>query len=370
MCGQMESNAARTRTHSTRFDREIEALMKDAWRVALNDPAQALFFLRTLHNQRRAARRRLKSASEGLHVPPLLIASITSRCNLTCRGCYSHALRPDPPAELPTERLRQVFAEASELGVSLVMLAGGEPLLRPDVIALAAGFPRLLFLLFTNGLLIDQAMVATLKRQRNLIPVLSLEGPRATTDARRGSGVFLQLEETIRRLHTEGIFLGTSLTVTSENVRALTRTEFVTGLIDAGCRVFFFVEYVPVQPDTNRLALSTGQKTEMLAALEGFRRDLPGLFVAFPGDEEEYGGCLAAGRGFVHLNASGGLEPCPFAPWSDSGVATGPLRDALRSDFLARIRRGHDRLKETSGGCALWRQRDWVESELRESRAG
>jgi MoaA/NifB/PqqE/SkfB family radical SAM enzyme len=39
---------------------------------------------------------------------------------------------------------------------------------------------------------------------------------------------------------------------------------------------------------------------------------------AVPWDEEEQGGCLASGQGFVHISAAGALEPCPFAPYSDT----------------------------------------------------
>jgi MoaA/NifB/PqqE/SkfB family radical SAM enzyme len=84
------------------------------------------------------------------------------------------------------------------------------------------------------------------------------------------------------------------------------------------------------------------------------------LFIAFPGDEDQYDGCLAAGRGFLHINPSGKVEPCPFAPFSDTDLRYGSLRDALNSDFLRNIRENHHLLKEGEGGCALWANRDWV----------
>lgn len=366
----MDSPDTRPRTAEALFDSDIEALMKTAWRVTLHDPAQALFFLRTVQAQRRAARLRRRWEERGTHVPPLIIASIASRCNLRCAGCYSHALRAGGEAELAVDRLRSILAEAAGLGVSIVMLAGGEPLLRPDVLELAAEHPGILFPVFTNGLLIDDDAIARFRRLRNLIPVLSLEGPRTVTDDRRGAGVFATLAATIRRLSSAGIFLGTSLTVTGENVAALTEPAFIRSLNDAGCRLFFFVEYVPVQPGTERLTLTVADKAAMLEKIDGFTRDLPGLFIAFPGDEEVYGGCLAAGRGFVHLNATGGVEPCPFAPWSDATVLHAGLKEALASPFLARIRAGHERLRETTGGCALWAEREWAEAELDAARCG
>jgi len=40
------------------------------------------------------------------------------------------------------------------------------------------------------------------------------------------------------------------------------------------------------------------------------------------------------------------------------------LKDALQSDFLRQISDNHDKLSETSGGCALWQNREWVQSLL------
>jgi hypothetical protein len=47
------------------------------------------------------------------------------------------------------------------------------------------------------------------------------------------------------------------------------------------------------------------------------------------------------------------------------------LKDALKSDFLERIRDNHDFLSEVEGGgCALWVKRDWVKSVLEETQRG
>jgi MoaA/NifB/PqqE/SkfB family radical SAM enzyme len=97
------------------------------------------------------------------------------------------------------------------------------------------------------------------------------------------------------------------------------------------------------------------------------RRKFNALFVAFPGDEDEFGGCLAAGRGFIHVSPSGSLEPCPFAPYSDRNILDMSLKRALRSPLLEKIRQNHDKLQETAGGCALWTEREWVSSLLSEN---
>jgi MoaA/NifB/PqqE/SkfB family radical SAM enzyme len=148
------------------------------------------------------------------------------------------------------------------------------------------------------------------------------------------------------------------------NLDTVTDKTFVRGMIESGCRLFFFVEYVPVQEETEAWILTPEQKQVFIRRLEEFREELPGLFVGFPGDEEEYGGCLSAGRGFVHVSTDGRIEPCPFAPFSDATFGPMTLKQALGSEFLKAIRDNHGRLKETRGGCALWAEREWVRSLL------
>ena len=85
------------------------------------------------------------------------------------------------------------------------------------------------------------------------------------------------------------------------------------------------------------------------------------MFIALPWDEDEIGGCLSAGRGFIHVSAEGNVEPCPFIAYSDTNLKNLPLKDALQSKMLKTIRENHAELKEIQG-CALWEKRDWVES--------
>ncbi len=132
----------------------------------------------------------------------------------------------------------------------------------------------------------------------------------------------------------------------------------------AGCRLFFFINYVPIQEGTETLVLTDEQRQLESRLIASFRRELPALFVAFPGDEGAFGGCLAAGRGFVHVSPEGRLEPCPASPFSDASLRDLCLKEALQSRLLRAIRENGDRLSEASGGCALWENREWVASLL------
>jgi len=146
--------------------------------------------------------------------------------------------------------LRAVLDDAGELGISVALLAGGEPLTRPGLLDIVSEYPDMLFPIFTNGLLIDDDVAARLRRQRNTIPVLSIEGNQEITDDRRGAGVWTRVRGAARALRRARVFFGSSFTVRSDTLDALTDERFIAEMIGLGCRLFFFVEYVPVQPGT------------------------------------------------------------------------------------------------------------------------
>ena len=353
------------------FDDAIRVLFADAVRITLRDPSTAVFFIRMQRAQRQAAQRRAAQAAVGVHVPPFMIISVTGRCNLACAGCYAQAQLRQEEADMTRSELLDVVRQGRDLGVGIMLLAGGEPMTRSeDLLTIACEVPDVVFPVFTNGTLLDDQLVRRIRRQRNIIPVISLEGHATDTDARRGQGVAGKAREAIARMRAAGIFFGTSLTVTRLNIDTLLDDQYLDKLISLGCRLFFFVEYVPVREGTTSLVLDAAQRARLAVTVAALQERLHGLFIAFPGNEDAYGGCLAAGRGFLHISPSGRVEPCPFAPYSDTSVHDTTLRDVLASPLLAAIRDGHGKLTETNGGCALWAQRAWVRSLLHEGAEG
>jgi MoaA/NifB/PqqE/SkfB family radical SAM enzyme len=346
--------------HRDRFDSNILMQFRKAAQIALKTPAQLPFFTKALLNQSRAVSLRKKLSKQGVQVPPLLIISITNRCNLNCRGCYSKVLHNDTVQEFSDSRFQEILTEAVELGISTILLAGGEPLVRRDILDVAALFPQIIFPIFTNAMLLDAEYIQFFKKHPHLIPVVSLEGREVQTDERRGDGVYANFQKVCKELKEKKLFWGISLTLTSETNKLLLSQEFLKEYLELGCRLFFFVEYVPIDPNSKHLVLTPLQKARVQPTVDMLMEKLPGLFIAFPGDEDQYGGCLAAGRGFMHINPSGMVEPCPFAPFSDVDIRFSSLREALDSKLMAKIRAKHHLLKETEGGCALWANREEV----------
>jgi len=261
-------------------------------------------------------------------------------------------------------KIRGMMEEAKRLGISFFIIAGGEPFMRPEILDITKDFPEILFLLFTNGLLIDDKILLRLKKQKNIIPMVSLEGHTEDTDGRRGHGVHDILQNLIGKFKSKGIFFGLSLTITRTTFQVLTDYHFVKNLVKRGCKFFLFLEYTAIIEGTENLILTDDQRRLLRDLMDSFHSKFSALFITVPGHEVEVGGCLAAGRGFVHITAEGDLEPCPFAPFSDTNLRDLSLKDALQSQFMKGIRQHPEKLSPTQGGCALWKRRKWVQSLL------
>ncbi len=347
--------------------RGVERVVNDALKATLKNPKESAFMVKFAAASVKASKRRAKAEREGEHIPPFLIAGITSACNLHCEGCYSRhneaTVDSEPVRQLTTDEWNDIFAEADELGISFILLAGGEPLLRKDVISTAAGYKNILFPIFTNGIFISDEYFDLFDKNRNLVPVMSIEGGEASTDHRRGQGVYKRLVANMDELKKRGIIFGTSVTVTNENLDDVTSDAFLKKLENSGCRAVIYVEFVPVTKESEHLALNE-EKMELLAKRIANRRaDDDGMvLISFPGDEKSSDGCVAAGRGFFHINSHGGAEPCPFSPYSDTNVRDTSIREAMRSKLFRNLIDGGVLKEEHKGGCTLFEKREQVEN--------
>ena len=359
------------------IEQGVEKIVADTVKATLKNPKESAFMLRFAAASKKASKKRMKLEEEGLHVPGFLIASITSSCNLHCAGCYSRCnnatVDAAPVEQLSREEWLWVFQEAEELGISFIMLAGGEPLIRRDVIEAAGSMPDIIFPIFTNGTFIDERYFQLLDRCRNLVPVLSIEGGKEITDARRGSGIYDLVTKNMAKFKEKGLIFGASITVTTENVQEVSSRDYVRKLAEQGCKLVIYVEFVPVTEEARHLAPGEKERALMAQAIDALRADYDDMvLLSFPGDEQAMGGCMAAGREFFHINSHGGAEPCPFSPYSDSNVKTASLKEAIRSRLFEQLREQHVLEEAHVGGCVLFAQKDQVEqimAQIAASRA-
>ena len=348
----------------------VERVISDSLKATAKNPRETAYLLKFATASRKASRIRKEAGKAGEHVPPLLIASITSSCNLHCAGCYARGIHSTndetPVAQLSAGEWDFIFREAEELGISFIMLVGGEPLLRKDVIRAASEHPDILFPIFTNGTYIDEEYFRMFDPCRNLVPVISIEGGREITDARRGEGIYDLLLENMRSFREKNMIFGASITVTTENVREVSSDAFLGELAKLGCKLVVYIEYVPTAEEDAHLAPTDQERSYLDSEIIRLRQELQDMvYVSFPGDEKASGGCIAAGRGLFHINSHGGAEPCPFSPYSDINVKDTSLKEAMQSKLFHELREGSLLEDDHNGGCVLYEKRAQVEEILR-----
>ena len=348
----------------------VEIILKDAMRATFRNPKESIFLLKFAKHAKKANRIRESYDKQGKNIPGFLIASITSSCNLHCAGCYSRASDAcndeTPSNQLSDDEWEDIFRQAGDIGISFIVLAGGEPMIREDVIIKASKYPEILFPIFTNGTMLDDDYFKLLDDNRNLVPILSIEGSEEVTDSRRGKGVYSQLIESMKLMNKKNIIFGASLTFTKENLATLLSRDYIDELHDLGCKVVFFIEYVPMNGQRMDLAPGDRERELLFKEIDRLRNEYEDmLFMSFPGDEKTSEGCLAAGRGFFHINSHGGAEPCPASPYSDINVGETSILEALDSNLFRSLRDGGILMDEHEGGCVLFEHKEDVERILK-----
>ncbi|HAN20745.1 MAG TPA: radical SAM protein [Clostridiales bacterium] len=323
------------------------------------------FLLKIKKSFKKSSRIREESENKNIHIPSFLISSITQNCNLFCKGCYARANKicdnSGTKAMLSANEWEEIFKEANKIGISFNLLAGGEPLLRKDVLIAAANVKEMVFPVFTNGTLLDDEYIKFFEKNRNLIPIVSLEGNEATTDDRRGNGTYQKLISSLVKMKKKKLIYGVSITVSKQNLNEVSDINFIKNIKTLGCKVVLFIEYVPVDRSTEQLAFDDNDRIILEEKQDKLRLAFKNiLFLSFPGDEKYMGGCLAAGRGFFHINSDGSAEACPFSPYSDCNVKHGSLMTALRSPLFKKIIEINLTEEEHKGGCSLFEKEDII----------
>jgi heme d1 biosynthesis radical SAM protein NirJ len=155
---------------------------------------------------------------------PVVIWNLIRRCNLACRHCYSISADVDFAGELSSADIFSTMDDLKAFGVPVLILSGGEPLLRPDIWPIAHRAKAMGFYvgLSTNGTLIDAAMLRKIAAVGFDYVGISLDGIEATHDRfRRKAGAYASSLDGLRRCRDAGIKVGMRFTLTQDNAHDL-----------------------------------------------------------------------------------------------------------------------------------------------------
>ncbi len=338
----------------------------------LKHPKSMYTMMRLAKAYRKSRKVRAEELLKGLKVPPFLILSITSNCNLKCAGCYAAATgtlcNQKTKNTLGLEQWIEIIQEAKELGVFAFIIAGGEPFLMPNLLKISEKFKDRLFLIFTNGTILENQDIEKLKRLRNTIIMVSIEGDQDLTDNRRGLGVYEKVINTINELDDKGVISGISVTINRKNVKFWMEPKNIDDLISKGVRLAFLLEYIPVDNDTE-LMLTPEESKEFRVKVLEYRESKQILLVHSPGDEEYMGGCVSAGRGFAHITPLGDLTPCPVSNIATHNLTKNSLREGLNSQLFKIIRESEHLLETNGSPCALFSHSEEVNALVKKVKA-
>lgn len=155
---------------------------------------------------------------------PVVIWNLVRRCNLTCKHCYSISADKDFPGELSTEQVYTVMDDLKQFKVPVLILSGGEPLLRPDIFDISKRAKAMGFYvgLSTNGTLIDESNIDKIAEVGYDYVGISIDGIKATHDNfRRRIGAFDEAMHGIKLCKQHNIKVGMRFTLTQDNAAEL-----------------------------------------------------------------------------------------------------------------------------------------------------
>ncbi len=181
----------------------------------------------------------------GAPAGPVVIWNLIRRCNLLCKHCYAISGNVDFPGELSYAEVCAVMDDLKDFGVPVLILSGGEPLLRPDIYDISRRARDMGFYvgLSTNGVLISEAAMEDLVAVGYDYVGISLDGVGEVHDAFRGmKGAYAKSLNALRLCRDHGIKAGLRFTMTEDNAHQFEDMLKLAG--DEGIDKFYFSHLV------------------------------------------------------------------------------------------------------------------------------
>ncbi len=147
---------------------------------------------------------------------------VTRSCNLNCVHCRASAARGRYPNELSTSKIKEILDQITEVGRPIVILTGGEPLLRKDIYELASyGTEKeLRMALATNGTLVNDEIADKIKESGIKRVSISIDGANREShdNFRQVKGAFDRALKGIFSLKKRGVEFQLNTTITRHNL--------------------------------------------------------------------------------------------------------------------------------------------------------
>ena len=287
--------------------------------------------------------------------PPYLVAlNLTRRCNLACDHCYLDAkvMKEGSTDEMTTDEIKSVLDDIASLSPEcMVVLTGGEPLLRRDIEELAAHASALglMVVIGSNGALLTPKRVASLKRAGVAGIGISLDSliPEKHDAFRGRKGAWDKAMAAIDACVAGGLAFQLHFSVTDDTAGEI--DDMVAFARDAGAmvlNVFFLVctgrgeKYSDISPERyeqvlRRVAIAARAEQRLMVRAKcapHFKRIAIEIDPDWPitsAHGYDAGGCIAATR-YARITPEGKVTPCPYIDTSAWSVRDTPFSEIWR----------------------------------------
>ena len=299
------------------------------------------------------------------YVPLVLSWNVTLKCNLKCAHCYINAKETKLPDELNTDGAKMLLHQIIEVSRPLLILSGGEPLLRKDIYEIIRyGADRGLRMgMGSNGVLIDDEVARRLEDAGMGTVAISLDStiPERHDEFRGVKGCWEHAVNAIKALKKSRIQVQVNSTVTQQNYDEV---DDIMALAEDLCVENFHLFFlVPTGRGTDIQDITPQMYEDMikstLAKTTKYRLNVkPSCAPQFMRVAKEQGvnmsrwvrGCMA-GLYYCRIYPSGEVTPCPYMPLNLGNIRERSFRDIWFNSEVFKALRDFERLKGKCGVC-------------------
>jgi radical SAM protein with 4Fe4S-binding SPASM domain len=314
-----------------------------------------------------------------LPVPHVVAWNLTRRCNLACAHCYiSAGSWESAAAELDTDACRRIIDQIIEVNPSpLLILSGGEPLVRTDLEAIATHASRAgaTVVVGTNGTGLSTDRIDTLMESGVRGVALSVDSlnPTYHDRFRHGEGALEETLAAVDRLGDAGLDFLIQFSVTRGNRHELDDVASWAERVGAVClNVYFLVE---TGRGEGMRGLAPEENDEILARLAELQREYRGRLMIrskcqpqlmrhiYESDPESpllhYRTRCPCGVQYCRITPEGKVTPCPYMPEVAGDLTGSSFGEIWRDATVFRLLRegelggkcGRCEYREVCGGC-------------------